>query len=94
MANAQDLSAPLAVQAKRVSRPTNRVSAKIADGTDQVRALWRSLEADPAMTFHQGQAWVDAWIKGTGTELFLVTLEQDGNAFAILPLEIITAAAA
>jgi CelD/BcsL family acetyltransferase involved in cellulose biosynthesis len=91
MANAQDLSAPLATPAKRIIPLANRLSATIASDPDEVRALWQTLEADPAMTFHQSRAWVDAWTKGTGTAIFLVTLEQEGSPFAILPLEIETA---
>lgn len=90
MANAQDLSAPLASSVRRASPMTDTLSATIVSGTKDVHLLWQSLEADPAMSFHQSQAWVDAWTRGTGTELFVVTLEQDGNAFAILPLEIAT----
>ena len=90
MANAQDLSAPLATPAKRISPLASRVSATIASDPDDLRAVWQALEADPAMTFHQSRVWIDAWTKGTGTEIFLVTLEQDGSAFAILPLEIET----
>lgn len=92
MANAQDLSAPLATPAKRISPLANRLSATISSEPGEVRGLWQALEADPAMTFHQSRVWVDAWTKGTGTEIFLVTLEQDGSPFAILPLEIETAA--
>ncbi|MDF1607126.1 GNAT family N-acetyltransferase [Hoeflea sp. YIM 152468] len=39
------------------------------------------------MTFHQSRAWVEAWAQGTGVNLSIVTLEQNGTAFAILPLE-------
>ncbi|WP_417407640.1 GNAT family N-acetyltransferase [Hoeflea sp.] len=88
MANAQDISAPLATPAKRTSDLAHRLSATIASDPDKTRVLWQALETDPAMTFHQSQAWVDAWSKGTGTKIFLVTLEQDGSPFAILPLEI------
>lgn len=90
MANAQDLSAPLASSARCASPITDTLSATIVSGPEDVHLLWQSLEADPAMSFHQSQAWVDAWTRGTGTELFVVTLEQDGSAFAILPLEIKT----
>jgi CelD/BcsL family acetyltransferase involved in cellulose biosynthesis len=91
MANAQDLSAPLATPAKRISPMASRLSATIASDPQELRALWQAFEADPAMTFHQSHVWVDAWAKGTGTAVFLVTLEQDGSPFAILPLEIETA---
>ncbi|MGJ8570388.1 MAG: GNAT family N-acetyltransferase [Hoeflea sp.] len=90
MANAQDLSAPLAAPAERTSPLAFRLSATITSDPDEVRALWQALETDPAMTFHQSHVWVDAWTKGTGMEIFLVTLEQDGSPFAILPLEIET----
>ncbi|MBU4530258.1 MAG: GNAT family N-acetyltransferase [Hoeflea sp.] len=53
-----------------------------------VKALWQRLEAEPAMSFHQSRAWVDSWTKGTSTPLAVVTLEQDGVAYALLPLEI------
>jgi len=86
MANAQDLTAPLANSA--VAKHENRLSARVAPELGPGSDLWESLEADPAMTFHQSRAWVEAWAEATGTELSIVTLEQDGIPFAILPLEI------
>lgn len=91
MANAQDLSAALATPVKRISPLANHLSAKISSDLDDLQTMWQALEADPATTFHQSRVWVEAWSQGTGTELCLVTLEQDGVAFAILPLEIKTA---
>lgn len=92
MANAQDLSAPLATPVKRISAFANQLSATLTSDPAGLGEVWQRLEADPAMTFHQSRAWVEAWSQGTGAELFLVTLEQDGVAFAILPLEIKTSA--
>ena len=88
MANAQDLSAPLATPVKRTSAPANHLSATVTSDPASLRETWQRLEADPATTFHQSRAWVEAWSQGTGNDLFLVTLEQNGTAFAILPLEI------
>ena len=88
MANAQDIPAPLATAAKRANPAADRLSARVTSSMEPVFDLWRQLEADPAMTFHQSRAWVEAWAQGTGAELALVTLEQDGTPFALLPLEI------
>jgi len=88
MANAQDISAPLASAAKRAHPTAERLSARVTSELEPVRDLWQALEANPAMTFHQSRAWVEAWAQGTGAELAIVTLEQDGTPFAILPLEI------
>lgn len=88
MANAQDIPAPLATAAKRANPTADRLSARITSSLEPVTDLWRQLEADPAMTFHQSRAWVEAWVEGTGAEFAIATLEQDGAPFAILPLEI------
>lgn len=89
MANAQDIPAPLAAPAKRVNPAADGLSARVTTEMDPSLALWRDLEADPAMTFHQSRAWVEAWFEGTGTEPALVTLAKDGSPFALLPLEIV-----
>lgn len=91
MANAQDLSAPLATPVTRISPMANRISATVTTDPEAVGELWRRLEADPAITFHQSRAWVEAWSSGTKAEIFFVTLERDGTAIALLPLEIKTA---
>ncbi|MCZ4287856.1 GNAT family N-acetyltransferase [Hoeflea alexandrii] len=88
MANAQDIPAPLASATKRAHPTAERLSARVTSSLEPVADLWQALEADPAMTFHQSRAWVEAWAQGTGAELAVVTLEQDGTPFAILPLEI------
>ena len=88
MANAQDIPAPLASAAKRAHPTAERLSARVTSSLEPVTDLWQALEADPAMTFHQSRAWVEAWAQGTGAELAVVTLEQNGTPFAILPLEI------
>lgn len=88
MANAQDIPAPLASSARRAHPTAERLSARVTSSLEPVFDLWQSLESDPAMTFHQSRAWVEAWARGTGAELAIVTLEQDGTPFAILPLEI------
>ena len=88
MANAQDIPAPLASSARRAHPTAERLSARVTSSLEPVSDLWQALEADPAMTFHQSRAWVEAWAQGTGAELAVVTLEQDGTPFAILPLEI------
>ena len=88
MANAQDIPAPLASSARRAHPTAERLSARVTSSLEPVSDLWQALEADPAMTFHQSRAWVEAWAQGTGAELAVVTLEQDGTPFAILPLQI------
>lgn len=88
MANAQDISAPLATAAKRCGPVAGQLSAQVTSRPDAVQDLWRNLEADPSMTFHQSRVWVEAWAQGTGKNLSIVTLEQDNIPFAILPLEI------
>ncbi len=88
MANAQDIPAPLASSARRAHPTADRLSARVTSSLEPVSDLWQALEANPAMTFHQSRAWVEAWAQGTGAELAVVTLEQDGAPFAILPLEI------
>ena len=88
MANAQDIPAPLATAAKRANPMADRLSAQVTSELKPLRDLWQALEADPAMAFHQSRAWVEAWVQGTGAELAVVSLEQDGVLFAILPLEI------
>ncbi|WP_197078291.1 GNAT family N-acetyltransferase [Hoeflea sp. IMCC20628] len=40
------------------------------------------------MTFHQSRVWVEAWTAATSARLSIVTLEHNGDAIAILPLEI------
>jgi CelD/BcsL family acetyltransferase involved in cellulose biosynthesis len=88
MANAQDIPAPLASAARRAHPTAERLSARVTAKLEPVLDLWQELETAPAMTFHQSRAWVEAWVQGTGAELALVTLEQDGAPFALLPLEI------
>lgn len=88
MANAQDIPAPLVSAAKRAYPTAERISARVTSSLEPVTDLWQALEADPAMTFHQSRTWVEAWARETGAELAIVTLEQDGTPFAILPLEI------
>lgn len=90
MANAQNITASLAesAAASQTTSAASRLSARVVSKPGDVSELWQALEADPAMTFHQSRAWVEAWAQGTSAELSIVTLEQDGIAFAILPLEI------
>ena len=90
MASTHDITAPIARSAsKQRSAPaTNRLTAHLSSGLTDTGALWQRLEADPAVTFHQSRAWVEAWSAGTGTPVHIVTLEQNGVAFAMLPLEI------
>jgi CelD/BcsL family acetyltransferase involved in cellulose biosynthesis len=88
MVNAHDVTANPIVGAPSTSRRL-RVSAYLnADVTSAART-WGELEANPEVSFHQSQAWVKAWAGGTGTSLSIVTLEKDGKALAVLPLEII-----
>ena len=86
MANTHDITAPVArpVAAHR----SRRLAAYVTSDVGIASPLWQRLESDPAMTFHQSRAWVEAWIGGTGTPLHIVTLESEGTGFAILPLEI------
>lgn len=88
MANAQDIPTPLTTVAKRTGPLANRLSAQVTPELGSVLDLWQRLETDPAMTFHQNRVWVEAWAQGTGKELSIVTLVQDGIPFAVLPLEI------
>ncbi|WP_417417575.1 GNAT family N-acetyltransferase [Hoeflea sp.] len=88
MANAQDLTTPLGTAANRARPLAHQLAAKVTSHPGAVLALWQDLEADPAVAFHQSRAWVEAWAQGTGKDLAIVTLEQDGAPFAILPLEI------
>ena len=88
MANAQDIPAPLATAAKRANPMADRLSAQVTSELKPLRDLWLALEANPAMASPQSRAWVEAWVQGTGAELAVVSLEQDGVLFAILPLEI------
>tara|TARA_R110002020_G_scaffold463886_1_gene684200 strand:+ start:2449 stop:3681 length:1233 start_codon:yes stop_codon:yes gene_type:complete len=90
MANTHDITAtaPRIAIEKRASPLPNRLTAHMTPDPSSVRALWQRLESEPAMTFHQSLAWVQAWSKGTHTALCIVTLEQDGVPFALLPLEI------
>ena len=88
MANAQDITAPLATEAKCATPLASRLSAHVTSNLKAVQDRWQDLEADPAMTFHQSRVWVEAWAEGTGKELSIITLELDGAPFAILPLEI------
>lgn len=88
MANTHDMTAPIARPAARPSSPpASRLSGQLTPAPDGIMALWQRLESDPAVTFHQSRAWVEAWA-GTGAPLCFVTLEHDGDPVAILPLEI------
>lgn len=90
LANAHDMTAPIARPAARPSSPpASRLSARLTPAPDGLTALWQRLESDPAVTFHQSRAWVEAWAAGTGAALCCVTLEHDGDPVAILPLEVI-----
>lgn len=86
MASTHDITAPIARPA--AVRHSPRLSAYVTSDIATVRALWNRLEANPAMAFHQSLAWVEAWTAGTGAPIQLVTLEREGSAFALLPLEI------
>jgi len=90
MANIHDITVPIVrTTASRREYPKQvRLTAHLTPDLKTVRALWQRLEAQPAMSFHQSRAWVESWTKGTGTPLAIVTLEQDGVAYALLPLEI------
>ncbi|MBC7284398.1 GNAT family N-acetyltransferase [Hoeflea sp.] len=90
MANTHDITAPIArtAGARRADPTPNRLTAHLTSDLATMTTLWQRLEADPAMAFHQSRAWVEAWSKGTGTPLSIVTLEQDGAPYALLPLEI------
>lgn len=90
MANTHDISAPIlrATASRRQGSISVRLTAHLTPDLKAARSLWQRLEAQPAMSFHQSRAWVEAWTKGTGTPLAIVTLEQDGVAYALLPLEI------
>ncbi|MDP3525981.1 MAG: GNAT family N-acetyltransferase [Hoeflea sp.] len=90
MANTHDITAPIArtVAARRASPHQVRLTATLTPDLDKARTLWQRLEAAPEMSFHQSRAWVGAWSKGTGTPLAILTLEQDGVPYALLPLEI------
>lgn len=86
MAKAQPMTAQIA-PSPAVGRSV-RLSAQLTSDIATVEKLWHRLEADPAVSFHQSRAWVEAWAGGTGAELAIITLEQDGKPIAILPLEI------
>lgn len=88
MANAQDITAPLASAAQHAAAAVDRLSARITPAPEAIPELWSALEADPETSFHQSRAWVEAWTKTTDANLNVVTLEHDGVPFAILPLEI------
>ncbi|MEM5473273.1 GNAT family N-acetyltransferase [Hoeflea sp. AS60] len=88
MANAQDIPALLATETKRAKSDANLLAAQLTSNPASVFDLWQEMEADAAVTFHQSRAWVEAWAEGTGAELSIVTLEQNGIPFAVLPLEI------
>lgn len=90
MANTHDMSVPItrSSTARQSNPPANRLTAHVVSGPDDVLALWQRLEGDPAVTFHQSRVWVEAWAAGTCAQLCIVTLEQNGDAIAILPLEI------
>ena len=88
MANAQDITAPLTTAAKPRAPAADRLSARIASSPGAIAELWSALETDPATSFHQSRAWVEAWTNGTGASLSVVTLNHNGIPFAVLPLEI------
>jgi CelD/BcsL family acetyltransferase involved in cellulose biosynthesis len=88
MANAQDITAPLATAAQHAAAAADRLSARIAPAPEAITEQWSALEADPQTSFHQSRAWVEAWTKTTGANLNVVSLEHNGVPFAILPLEI------
>ncbi|MCY0146494.1 GNAT family N-acetyltransferase [Hoeflea sp. G2-23] len=88
MANAHDITATPIARAAVVSRRP-RLSAFVCHDVTGAGRLWQQLEANPAATFHQSRAWVEAWVGGTGTTLSIVTLELEGQPLAILPLEIV-----
>ena len=90
MANTHDITAPIAriAAARRAPPLSGRLTAHLTQDPAAAAALWQRLEAEPLMTCHQGRAWVEAWARATDTPLALVTLEQDGAPFALLPLEI------
>ncbi|MEQ8826592.1 MAG: cellulose biosynthesis protein CelD, partial [Parvibaculum sp.] len=53
---------------------------------------WAQLEQNPDVSFHQSRAWVGAWAGGTGMPVSVITLDQDGQTLAVLPLEMKKAA--
>ena len=89
MATTHDFTAPITrtSDARRASPQPLRLTARLAPDLTSVKTLWKRLESRPQITFHQSRAWVEAWSRGTRTPLSIVTLEQDGVAYAILPLE-------
>lgn len=88
MVNAHDISAnPIVGAATARRRP--RVTAHLNTDVNGTARVWAQLEANPDVSFHQSRAWVKAWTGGTGTSISIITLEQDGQTLAVLPLEII-----
>lgn len=88
MVNAHDISAnPIVGAATARRRP--HVTAYLNTDVNGAARVWTQLEGNPDVSFHQSRAWVKAWAGGTGTSISIITLEQDGQTVAVLPLEII-----
>lgn len=89
MVNAHDISAnPLFGAAVAPRRP--RVTAYLSTDLAASGRNWAQLEQNPDVSFHQSRAWVGAWAGGTGMPVSVITLDQDGQTLAVLPLEIAT----
>lgn len=87
MVNAHDISAnPVFGAAVAPRRP--RVTAYLSTDLAAADRNWAQLEQNPAVSFHQSRAWVGAWAGGTGMPVSVITLDQDGQTLAVLPLEI------
>lgn len=88
MVNAHDISANPIVGAATARRRA-RVTAHLTTDVNGAARVWGQMERNPDVSFHQSRAWVNAWVGGTGTSVSVITLEQDGQTLAVLPLEII-----
>lgn len=87
MVNAHDISAnPVFGAAVAPRRP--RVTAYLSTDLAAADRNWAQLEQNPDVSFHQSRAWVGAWAGGTGMPVSVITLDQDGQTLAVLPLEI------
>ncbi|MEQ8305961.1 MAG: GNAT family N-acetyltransferase [Hoeflea sp.] len=91
MVNAHDISAnPVFGAAVAPRRP--RVTAYLSTDLAAANRNWAQLEQNPDVSFHQSRAWVGAWAGGTGMPVSVITLDQDGQTLAVLPLEMKKAA--
>ncbi|OCW56760.1 GNAT family N-acetyltransferase [Hoeflea olei] len=90
MASTHEIDAPIARTAagSRAGARAGLLTARLSADIDAAGALWQRLEAEPAMSFHQSRAWVEAWARTSSGPISIVTLDQDGVPFALLPLEI------